>query len=76
MANNRLFTKWNPVKRAMLVIGAKFGGCGNNRVITASITKPKATLISVLLSNIQIILQNYKNLYYLVKYIFLLEYKS
>jgi len=41
-----LFDKWNPEKSAMLVIGAKFGGCGNNREIIAIKINPKITLIS------------------------------
>ena len=29
---NILSLKWNPEKSAILVIGAKFGGCGKNRL--------------------------------------------
>ena len=71
----RLLVKLKPVNRAMPVIGAKFGGCGKNLVNKASATKPKTILISTLF-NIILFFVNLYNLYYLVKYIFLLEYKS
>ena len=71
----RLLVKLKPVNSAMPVIGAKFGGCGKNLVNKASTTKPKTILISSLF-NVILFFVNLYNLYYLVKYIFLLEYKS
>ena len=42
---NLLFWKWNPEKRAILVIGAKFGGWGKSLVSIARINKPKTIFI-------------------------------
>ena len=43
---HRLLVKWKPVNKAILVIGAKLGGCGNSLVNRAKTTKPKTTFIS------------------------------
>ena len=50
-----LFDKWNPEKSAMLVIGAKFGGCGSNLEIIAIKINPKITFVSPFCIDIQII---------------------